>query len=383
MTTSLKLPSDQQLAAGLAEGVWRTVEKAVADGTPEASLRAYENDLRYLEAWHRLVFEAPLAIPASQAAIVTFYAHHMFVAADREADPAIGMPVGIEQALRDQGFLTGSFPPAYSSIKRRVASWSKCHALAGCAHELAAPRVREVKKALRNNIDTHAKRKSEKAITAFELRLMLDQCPDTLMGWRDRALLAVMYASGGRRRSEPGKLMVEDISFENVPEDPSDPEGPRILAARVRLPKTKRTPTGYEVAAVGEPAELLRRWLSLAGLTGGPLFPSFNVSKLGRSKGDSAEVWIDREAKRGIGGGGIAAMVKLRLRQAGLDPALYSAHGIRAGFMTDAQAHGIPLADAMLQSTHRSSEQAMRYYNAGAVMTSSARLMSRPATRRG
>jgi integrase len=48
---------------------------------------------------------------------------------------------------------------------------------------------------------------------------------------------------------------------------------------------------------------------------------------------------------------------------AGLDPAEFSAHGLRSGFMTQAGRDGIPLVDAMRQSAHRSVQQASGYYD--------------------
>jgi integrase len=48
---------------------------------------------------------------------------------------------------------------------------------------------------------------------------------------------------------------------------------------------------------------------------------------------------------------------------AALDPAQYSAHGLRSGYLTQAAREGVPLPEAMQQSQHRSVQQAARYYN--------------------
>ncbi|TIS18519.1 MAG: integrase, partial [Mesorhizobium sp.] len=56
-------------------------------------------------------------------------------------------------------------------------------------------------------------------------------------------------------------------------------------------------------------------------------------------------------------------ILKRRVTAAGLDPKAFSAHGLRAGYLTEAARRGIPLPEAMQQSQHRSVQQASRYYN--------------------
>ncbi|WEX89939.1 integrase [Sinorhizobium garamanticum] len=46
-----------------------------------------------------------------------------------------------------------------------------------------------------------------------------------------------------------------------------------------------------------------------------------------------------------------------------LDPALFSAHGLRSGYLTEAANRDIPLPEAMQQSLHKSVAQAASYYN--------------------
>jgi integrase len=58
-------------------------------------------------------------------------------------------------------------------------------------------------------------------------------------------------------------------------------------------------------------------------------------------------------------------MVKRRCKQAGLNPVLFSAHGLRSGYLTQAARDGVSLPEAMEQSRHRSVQQATVYYNDG------------------
>jgi integrase len=56
-------------------------------------------------------------------------------------------------------------------------------------------------------------------------------------------------------------------------------------------------------------------------------------------------------------------ILKRRVAQAGLDPVVFSAHGLRSGYLTETARRGVSLPEAMQQSQHRSVQQASRYYN--------------------
>lgn len=56
-------------------------------------------------------------------------------------------------------------------------------------------------------------------------------------------------------------------------------------------------------------------------------------------------------------------IVKRRCTMAELDPKDFAAHGLRAGYLTEAARQGIGLPEAMQQSQHRSVQQAASYYN--------------------
>ena len=64
-----------------------------------------------------------------------------------------------------------------------------------------------------------------------------------------------------------------------------------------------------------------------------------------------------------LDGHSVNAIVKTRSALAGLDPADYSAHGLRSGYLTEAARRGVPLPEAMRQSRHRSVQQAAAYYS--------------------
>ena len=66
---------------------------------------------------------------------------------------------------------------------------------------------------------------------------------------------------------------------------------------------------------------------------------------------------------RGIDAQSVNLILKSRLKAAGLNPAEFSAHGLRSGYLTEAARQGIPLPEAMAQSGHKSVQQASNYYN--------------------
>jgi len=169
---------------------------------------------------------------------------------------------------------------------------------------------------------------------------------------RDKALLLVAFASGGRRRSEVAGIRLEDLVDRSpVPVDPRQPHGPTLPALAVRLGRTKTASLEQDerVLLIGRPVEALQAWIEQSGISGGPLFRG--IDRWGQL-GDKA-----------LDGQSVNAILKKRCRQAGLDEALFSAHGLRSGYLTEAARRGVPLQEAMRQSRHRSVQQASSYYN--------------------
>jgi len=371
---------------GLDEAEAATLRDMVRKGTPQATVKAAAVDLSYLEAWSRIAFGEPLPWPATENLIARFLAHHFFDAERRAGDANHGMPAAVERGLRDDGYLTGRMPPALSTIERRLATWSKLHAVKGLDSPFRSPSIRALKRSLVAGFDGAKRRKSPEPVTVRELAAMLRTCaePDNLKDLRDRALLAAMYATGGRRRCEVGRILVRQISFSSVPADPSDPMSPTVRAMRIAMPKTKTTRAGEaEVWAVGFAADAMHDWLKASGHTALPssnarAFPRIYARKVSDSFGRLIPGVHRYEADSygpGLSGEGVRLIVRSRLALAGLDPDRFSPHGLRAGFLTDAQRQGVPLAEAMMQSLHRSEKQAMRYYAESAVTGKAARML--------
>jgi len=156
---------------------------------------------------------------------------------------------------------------------------------------------------------------------------------DTLKAVRDRALLSFGMVSC-MRRSEITALNVADIV--------RSPEGLRVT---IRRSKSDQESVGVTIAIPAgrrlKPVQHLDAWLERAALTEGPLFR--RLSQCG------SRVLADRMSDRSV-----AEIVKARAKAAGLDPAAFAGHSLRAGFLTSAARAGASIWKMQEQSRHKS-----------------------------
>ncbi|MGK9338564.1 site-specific integrase [Sinorhizobium meliloti] len=349
------LPFDRRdhLAALLTDDDIATLKHLAQEGMGENTLRALASDLGYLEAWCRLATSDPLPWPAPESLLLKFVAHHIWDPVKRAEDPAHGMPADVEAGLRAERLLRADGPHAPATVRRRLTSWSILTRWRGFTGAFGAP---SLKSALRLAVRASARprqRKSKKAVTVDILAKLLQACAgDRLVDFRDHALLLTAFASGGRRRSEVAALRVEDLADEEpVRADPSDKNSPPLPCLSIRLGRTKTTAADDDehVLLIGRPVTASKRWLAEAAIKDGAVFR--RIDQWGN---------VDRRA---LTPQSVNLILKGRCKQAGLDPALFSAHGLRSGYMTEAANRGIPLPEAMQQSLHKSLAQAARYYN--------------------
>ncbi|NGO55459.1 site-specific integrase [Allomesorhizobium camelthorni] len=349
------LPFDRRdfLAGLLTDDDVETLRHLAKEGIGENSLRALASDLGYLEAWSLAATGQPLPWPAPEALLIKFVAHHLWDPSRRETDSAHGMPGEVAAALKAQGLLRSDGPHAPSTVRRRLSSWSTLTKWRGLRGKFNAPGLQSaIKLAVRASARQRG-RKSKKAVTADILAALLQACAgEKLVDLRDRALLITAFASGGRRRSEISALRVEQLVEEDpVPADPKAPDGEKLPCLSIRLGRTKTTQADSDafVLLVGRPVLVLKDWLERVGISEGAVFRGIDR-------------WGNLE-RRALTPQAVNLILKRRVAEAGLDPAAFSAHGLRSGYLTETARRGIPLPEAMQQSQHRSVQQASNYYN--------------------
>ncbi|ASW09980.1 site-specific integrase [Rhizobium sp. 11515TR] len=342
-----------QLATLLTDDDVATLKHLAREGMGANTLRALASDLGYLEAWCELATGAPLPWPAPESLLLKFVAHHLWDPVERAKDSSHGMPDDVEIGLRTKGLLRVDGPHAPDTVRRRLTSWSILTRWRGLTGSFAAPSLKSAMRLAVRAASRQRRRKSKKAVTGDVLAKLLATCDgERLVDLRDRALLLTAFASGGRRRSEVADLRVEDlVDEEPVHADPRDPTSPLLPCLTINLGRTKTTTADdrVHVVLIGRPVEALKQWLAEARIDTGPVFR--RIDQWGN---------IDRRA---LTPQSVNLILKTRCGQADLDPEVFSAHGLRSGYLTEAANRGVPLQEAMQQSLHKSVAQAASYYN--------------------
>ncbi len=239
---------------------------------------------------------------------------------------------------------------AVATLQRHLTSISQAHQVQGHETPISAPVVRQTWRGIRRTFGTASVGKAP-ARTA-EVRAMVATLDDRPIGVRDRALLLVGFA-GAFRRSELVALNVDDLA------DTVDG-----LVVTIRRSKTDQEGAGEQIGIpYGSdpatcPVRAYRAWLELAGITEGPVFRG-----------------VDRHgniAERRLGGRAVADAVKRAAERAGLDPAKYAGHSLRAGLITSAAEAGVAERDIMRQSRHKSVPVMRRYIRGATVWQANA-----------
>jgi integrase len=322
------------------------------------------SDLGYLEAWSVAATGAPLVWPPSDEEAVRFVAHHLFVPTTEQKDQNNGMPGFVEEVLREEEILQGSLPHAPSTVRRRLASWRRVAAAKGFDDALTSFQLRQVVSAAAKASERPVERNSKKAVTKEVLDQILGERTDhpgkrlSFRELRDRTILLVAFATGGRRRSEIGALRLENV-FQL--------DGGKRYGIHLGRTKTVKAQDGEHLIVRGRSASSLEGWLeafatmakrnhkrtnareATAPKPKGPLFPSIDR-------------WNNISA-RGISGASVNAIVKRKAEAAGIKLEGMSAHGLRSGYLTEASRQGVQIEEAMRHSCHRSVNSAARYYD--------------------
>ena len=283
----------------------------VRDSLSTNTGRAYRSDLVHFGSWGGCV-------PASAEIIATYLAVHADIL-------------------------------SVATLVRRIASISKAHEARALSNPTRSELVRSTMRGIKR---THGCAQREaKPLLRDDLLLVLDAMGDGLKDIRDRALLLIGFA-GGLRRSELVGLDVTDI--EHVRQG---------VVLHVRRSKTDQEGYGQKVGVpLGRtrwcPVAALDAWLSASRIDEGAVFRP--VDRHGRVQ----------DAR--LSGEAIALVVRERVAAAGLDPAQYSGHSLRAGLATSAAQAGVPTWRIRAQTRHASDAMLARYIRDGELFTENA-----------
>ncbi|WP_447008271.1 site-specific integrase [Saccharothrix isguenensis] len=316
------------------------------------TLRAYRSDWVGWAAWCEA--EGRVALPADPVDVAVYLA----VAAD--TTKADGSP---------------AFGP--STLERKAAAIAAVHAAGGLPSPTRSDVVRLTLRGIRRTRQTQPRRKRPVLLGTLEA-LLAERPPP---GWptgvarrRDALLLLVGFA-GALRRSELAAVALEDVT---VDVDPRTHE-PLLLVElgvtktdqtgahrqRVVLPRGARRPTcpvcsfadWVDVLTApdrralleneGDPPPTHRCHGYRPGPLRGPLFPSVT-----RHGGVGTRSMSDRA---------VSDVVKRYALRAGLDPAMFGGHSLRAGFATQAALGGASDREIMRQGRWTNPRTVHRY----------------------
>jgi integrase len=231
------------------------------------------------------------------------------------------------------------------SIQRRINAMAEAHKATGVESPTHHPMVTNTMKGIRRTKGMAPAQKAP-AVTD-DIRAMLDAADAGPIGTRDRALVLLGFV-GAFRRSELVGLNIENCVF-----------GKDGLTVTLRRSKTDELGAGRKIGipygANPEtcPVRSVQTWLEIACFNSGPLFRS--ISRHG-------QVQPGR-----LSGIDVARVVKKLAERAGLDPARYAGHSLRAGHATSAAIAGASERSIMNQTGHRSVQMVRRYIRDGSL----------------
>jgi site-specific recombinase XerD len=281
------------------------VQEYVRASRSKNTLRGYRSDWAHFTGWCGAVGLIPLpALAETVAAYIT--------------------------TVADSGLKAGS-------IQRRISAIAAHHSAHGYDSPTGKAAVTLTLAGIRRKIGTHQEGKAP--VLTADIAAMVSRIPETTTGKRDRAIILLGFA-GALRRSELVAIDVEDITFE--------PDGIRL---NIRKSKTDQDGSGQVIGIANGralcPVRALRAWLESSDITGGPVFRRV------RGQGRVQPTRLTDQV--------VASVVKRCAASAGLDPAKYAGHSLRAGLVTQAAINGVQELAIMKQTRHKSSDMLRKY----------------------
>lgn len=276
-----------------------SVRKYLDAALSDNTLRAYRADLKHFLAWGGL-------IPANPEQVAMYVAHHATILSS-------------------------------STLTRRLVAIARAHAAQG----IDSPTNTELVKATLQGV-RRSRGNAVRQVAPLQKSQVLQMVRGLygLRGLRDTALLLIGFASA-LRRSELVSLNAEDIQFTG--------DGTII---RLRRSKTDQEGRGRDIAIPRVrgrhcPSKSLLAWIEVSGIVEGALFRRVNR--------------YDQLLPPRLTAQSVALIIKQRAELAGFDPAHFSGHSLRAGFVTNAAKGGASSSSIRTQTGHKSDAMLQRY----------------------
>jgi integrase len=300
----------------------------------------------------RLVAQAEASFRAARAgSTLRAYAHDWRRFQDWcEQNGFVSLPAGPQAIILYSTDLVKNSRRKLNTLARRLAAVSQMHQQAGFESPTRSWAVKQFLQGLRRQTGVAPVRK--RPLLVPDLKRILAELPDSLLGKRDRALLLLGF-TGAFRRSELAALDAEDLE-----------ETAEGLIVTIRRGKTDQEGQGRRVgiphgsSRVTCPVRALEEWRTAAPIASGPLFRVMNRHGHVLEKRLSAE--------------GVAILVKRAAAKLGYDPAAFGGHSLRAGLATAAAAAGKSERAIMNQTGHRSLTTVRRYIRDGSLFRENA-----------
>jgi len=277
----------------------------VSGGRSESTLRAYRSDWADFTAWCRS--ENRDALPTSTAT-VTLY-------------------------LRDRATVL-----KLSTLARRVSAINRAHEVAGYNSPTESSVVRKLMAEFRKTKDSTPVAK--RPVLVDDLKAMSSELPNTILGFRDRALLLLGF-TGGLRRSELVAIDCEDLHHN---------QRGLVMTLRARGMHGRGRKVEIPFGSVRDgtcPVAAFDEWLKKSAITTGAIFRV--ITRHGRI--------LDKR----LSGEAVGLVVKRWVKSVGYDPTQFGAHSLRAGLATSAAIAGKSERAIMRQTGHRSIASIRRY----------------------
>jgi integrase len=236
-----------------------------------------------------------------------------------------------------------------ATLQRRIAAISVAHDAGGLTNPTKSLLVRSTMNGIRRT--RGIAQKQAKALVKEDLFAVLDAMGESVKDFRDRALLLIGFA-GAFRRAELIGLDVSDV--ERVRQG---------VILHLRHSKTDQLGHGRKIGipyARGRhcPVAAIDAWLERSGVVEGAVFR--NVNRHGQI------------ATTRLSGEGVTLVLREHLEAAGLDPAGFSGHSLRAGFATSAAQVGVSSFKIRQQTGHASDQMLARYIRDGELFIDNA-----------